>query len=366
VSSRPPHYPNAPGAVAAYLRYEHLLLTTYLRTPLCRSVAIDTFVQRCAATVRRIAALPIYVRQHVASWSGECDGQPLCVTTWGKRNDKRPLFALLFDNPPQARWLGRRSLSSVLRSWRALDATADVFIAETTPLLAALFERRGFAIIPLSTRFAAVPEVALGQKRGRAGRSLRSNLARVRQSGYEGQPLGYERELSLDFYHRYLVPTARTRFGSDASIPPFDWVDRLFRAGFLFAVRRGDLEPDALCLTTRRGATLHLELVGMRDGNAEFRHAGALTALDQHLLQYALENRLAWWDAGRSRPWLDDGVARSKLTRGFQLILDRAQTLEYALRLVRHQPLVEGRLRRHRVVVRRGTQLAVWKQAESG
>jgi hypothetical protein len=166
----------------------------------------------------------------------------------------------------------------------------------------------------------------------------------------------YTRERSVTFYYRYLVPHARTRFSEAARPPSFDWVDRLFAAGFALVVLPPDRdEPDAIGVAIERGDVFWLAYLGTRDGDpAVMRRSGGLAALYDFAIRLAQQRGAQLIDMGRSRPWLTDGVTRYKWKWGFRPMTDLTEALEHAVRIVRADGAAAHRLATRRVIVRAG------------
>src|SRR6267378_1000379 len=335
---------------------EHRVRCGYLRrVPAPILVLVDPAVRVMAGMARRGLAVPLYLRQPVGLWSGPCAGQTVTVATWGRPRDARPLLDLLFDGEPTVRWLECRTYREVLGSWSELDLGAELFIAATTPALSAAFRRRGFLIVPRTARLGGRPDTLLTLQ-SQAEESLLSDLRRVRRSGYRMDLWQYTRERSVTFYYRYLVPHARTRFSEAARPPSFDWVDRLFAAGFALVVLPPDRdEPDAIGVAIERGDVFWLAYLGTRDGDpAVMRRSGGLAALYDFAIRLAQQRGAQLIDMGRSRPWLTDGVTRYKWKWGFRPMTDLTEALEHAVRIVRADGAAAHRLATRRVIVRAG------------
>jgi hypothetical protein len=342
------------GIIRAGRRLEHRVRCQYLRrVPPPLLARIDPGVRAMAGLARRALAAALYTYQPLGLWSGACDGRTTTVAIWGGPGDARPWLDLLFDEPPAVRWLDRCSYRAAGARAAALAATADLLVATTTPALSAGFRRRGFLIAPATARLAGRPAALLAYQRT-AGESLRSDLRRIERSGYRSEIWPYSRERSALFYDRYLVPHARLRFSDGAAVPDFDWIDRSFGAGCaLVALPPGGDEPDAMVVVVERGDVLWVAHLGTRNAAAT-RGTGGVAALYAFAIRLAHQRGMRLIDLGRSRPWLRDGVTRFKWKWGFRPVVDPAEALEYAVRVLRDDGPAAHRLAGSRLIVRSG------------
>jgi hypothetical protein len=223
--------------------------------------------------------------------------------------------------------------------------------------VAPVLRRQGFLIAPAVVRFVADPAALLAAQ-ARPNRSLASDLARLRRSGYRVETWSYSRARSLLFYHRYMVPHAAARFEDGAGIPYFRWIDRQFALGCaLAAFAPGASEPDAIGVGVQRGDTLWWPRLGTRDGDPELLRHGALGALYQAMTRVAAERSSRLMDVGRSPAWRRSGTAWYKLKWGFQPIVCPTQTLEYAIRVLRPEGALARRLVQRGLFVREGARV---------
>jgi SAM-dependent methyltransferase len=343
--------------VVVWKQLEHRLRSAYLRrVPAPVLDVVDPPLRRAVSVGRRAAAVPIYLRQHLALWSGSCAGGTARVAVWGKPDAPRRLFDIVFDGAPAPEWQGARLLPQVLGS---PELDADLLIAETTPALAPAFRRRGFLVVPAMVRFAASIE-ELRAVSARPSESLVSDLRRVTRAAYRTEVWSYDRELSRRFYDDYIIPHALARFGEETWLSEFAWIDRQLRAGMaLVVLSPGRSDPDAMLVLVPRGRVLVLASLGTRGGDPAIARAGAIHALYKGAIDVAAARGLRLVDAGRCRPWRDDGVAVYKWKRGFRPIVDGAQTLEYAVRLLRPASPAARRLGEHGLFVRVGRRFLV-------
>jgi len=69
------------AAIAGVREAEHRARTAYLRLPAPVLAAADPAVRGVARAGRRTAAVPFYLRQPFALWTGTCGGEPGRVAT---------------------------------------------------------------------------------------------------------------------------------------------------------------------------------------------------------------------------------------------------------------------------------------------
>ena len=351
-------FPATGAGIRVWKRTEMRLRSLWMhRVPAPVVAVLDPPLRRSLAIVRRAAALPLYVRQPVAVYAGACAGGTAHVVLWGKPSSPLFLPRLLFDGPPTVTWQPPRFLPDLLRDTASLDA--DLVIAETTPALAPLFRRCGFVVVPDMVRFAARTE-ALQAVAAHPPKSLRSDLNRIRRAGYRVDVRPYTRDLGRRYFAEHIVAFGLTRFGPDARVPDFGYLDLLLQSGFVLEVRtpEGD-DPAAVAFDVARGRTLIFVALGTRGGDVAIKHAGAIHALYEATRTLAAERGLTSIDAGRCRPWRQDGIAAYKWKRGYRPIVDWTQTLEHAVRVLRPESPVARRLGAAGLFVRVGSRIRV-------
>lgn len=351
-------FPDAGAGVLAWKRAEAQLRSFWMRrVPMPILAVVDPPVRRSIGIVRRAAAIPLYLRQPVAEYAGSCAGGTARVVLWGKTFSPFFLPSLLFDEPPTVTWREPRLLPDLLRDHGSLDA--DLLIAETTPALAPLFRRRGFLVVPELVRFAGSMETIRSMAE-HPSKSLQSDFRLIRRAGYRVQVRPYTTELGRRYFDEYLIPFALERFGPDARLPDFPWFDLVLRSGFVIELRTPESEdPAAVGFCVPRGRLLIFLALGTHRGDLAIARAGAIHALYEAIRAAAAERGLTSIDAGRCRPWRQDGVARYKWKRGYRPIVDWAQTLEHAVRVLRPESPAARRLREAGLLVRVGRRIRI-------
>jgi SAM-dependent methyltransferase len=335
---------------------EHRLRCAYLRhTPAAVLGRIDPPLRRLAAGGRRVAAVPVYLRNALTTVTGVCDGGPARVAHWAARGDRGVLLDALLDERTSIAGGDVHGVTAIASNATALARDADVLVAATTPALAPRLRRAGFHIVPGMVRFGGEP-VALLEHIARRPRMLQADLQRLRHTAYRAEVWKYSLARSRLFYHRYLAPHVAARFGTHAELGSFAFIDRLFAAGAAVAViRPGAREPDAIGLVVARAATLWCVVLGTRDADRAILRAGGLAAVYRAQIELAHERGARLVDFGRCLPWAADGVVQYKMKWGIQPIPDGTQTLEYAVKVLRPESAVARRLVTRGVFVREGS-----------
>jgi SAM-dependent methyltransferase len=348
----------AVGFAARYRRCEDRLRTAYLRrSPRALVERLDPALPRTAALLRRALAVPLYLRQELTVWTVRCGGEDGRIVAWGRRADVRRLLPVLCDEARTVRGCGASSLPQLLRDGTPRLLGADVFVAATTPALAPLFRRRGSWVVPAAVRHRGETADLLAAIAA-PSRSLRSDLAAVRRADYRTETWSYTPARSALFYERFALPHAVARYPHRLAIDPFEAVDRHFAAGFAVALLPpGSTEADAVCILVPRGRELVVNHVGTRDGDPSLMARGALAALYEAFVRVAQERGFQRIDAGRSRPWRNDGLCRYKWKWGFRPAVDQLSTLEYAVEIVHPERPAARRLEQSRAFVRSGDRL---------
>lgn len=346
----------SPRWLVAWKGAEHRLRSAYLRhTPAAVLDRIDPPLRRLAAGGRRVAAVPVYLRNALATVTGVCDGGTARVAHWAPPGDRRVLLDALLDETASIAGGDLHGVAAVATNAATLARDADVLVAATTPALAPRFRRAGFHIVPGMMRFGGSPGALLDHV-ARRPPLLRADLQRMKRSAYRVELWTYSAARSRLFYHRYLAPHVAVRFGPHAELGDFAFIDRLFAAGAAVAVvRPGAREPDAIGIVVPRAATLWCVVLGTRDADRAILRAGGLAAVYRAQIELARERGARLVDFGRSLPWAADGVVQYKTKWGLHPIPDGTQTLEYAVKVLRPESAAARRLVTRGVFVREGS-----------
>ncbi len=215
-----------------------------------------------------------------------------------------PLMARLFGGDAHVSLGGRRGL------WNpaALDGyDADLIVAEVHRWVAPRFRRAGFLIVPDAVRWAGALEHVPGPA---PSHSLREDLRKIARAGFTLTQTTAPDEWAT-FARRMVVPHARARFGAHAWIPSDRLLRDLMRAGTLHLVSLDGEVVSGIC-SVASGERLWLPLSGVRDGDPALFRRGASLATFALVFAWARAQGYGRVDAGRTSPFLLDGVLQLK------------------------------------------------------
>jgi hypothetical protein len=224
---------------------------------------------------------------------------------------------------------------------------ADVVVAEVHRWMAPRFRRAGWLIIPDGVRWIG----SLAELPGPSpSHSLREDLRKVARQGFTLVQCDADADWEL-FATRMVAPQARARFGDGAWIPSPRLLHEMRRAGTLLLVQLDGESVAGICAVPR-GDTVWLPVCGVRDGDPGLFRRGATTAAIALSLAWAGAQGFRAADAGRTSPFLEDGVQRIKRKWGFHPIVDplahvvavRVASDAVRAAFARQPVLVEGRL----------------------
>ena len=134
------------------------------------------------------------------------------------------------------------------------------------------------------------------------------------KNGFAYRVSADERDFDL-FYHRMHLPLIKKQFGDLANIETYESMKKVFSKGLLLLVTRHD-KPVAGNLCHIRNGVLTAYKAGVLDGDDRHVRDGVQMALYYYCLRFAHEQNLMKVNAARSRPFLNDGVYRTKLEWG--------------------------------------------------
>jgi RimJ/RimL family protein N-acetyltransferase len=282
----------------------------------------EPFMLRAYASERRQAwlvahatmALPFQLWGRLQrSWS-RIDGRTFRVVELGR--PKRP--AAVCDRLVGSRVTEGPAEAALLLSPRALELIeADLVVAEIHRWLAPRFRRAGWRIIPDAVRWegdlAGVPPV-------RPCSSLADDLRKVRSHGYTLEPGATAADWE-EFYSTMLIPQAMSRFGDEAWLPSRRFLGELARRGRLHFIVRAGERVGGMC-SLIRDDTVWVPVTGLRQGRDDLRRDGAAAAALALTLDWARRQGCRRVDAGRTSPFLQEGVHRWKRKWGLQPVRD--------------------------------------------
>jgi hypothetical protein len=278
----------------------------------------------------RTLSVPLQVQGAVYHFAGCREGQDLRIIGIGRRKRFEPLLRRLFG---EVKELQGATTISVTGPAAFSGLEADLVVAEVHRWVASGFRNSGWLLMPDSVRWAGdtatLPPPVLSH-------SLREDMRKLRR--YE-----YTLEQSTDwsrwqeFYDTMLVPQALSRFGDAAWLPTRRFLRELAARGVLHLVRRDGQWVAGIC-SVRHGDTLWLPVSGVLNGDPALLQQGVSVALFAQTFAWARRQGVTRIDAGRTTPFVNDGISRSKAKWGLRPVLDPLSHL-LALRIGTSEPL---------------------------
>jgi hypothetical protein len=275
--------------------------------------AYASSVSPLAVLAHRVLSAPLQLRGRARLRTLTCDGRALRVLEIGRAKVTEAICRPLLGELPEPHAMGwRRTLTPA-----TLGGGADLVVAEVHRWLAPRFRAAGWRIVPTDVRWqgelAQVPPKA-------PCKSLRSDLQKVRRGGFVVEhttdPAAW-----AEFAATMVHPTARVRFGSDGWVPSPALLRRFARRGVLHLVYR-EGRAVAGCCSVRHGDRVWVPLLGVLNGDPGLIQAGAANAALRMTYAWALAQGCHRADAGRSSPFLGDGIARKKAQWGLRPVPD--------------------------------------------
>jgi hypothetical protein len=210
------------------------------------------------------------------------------------------------------------------------DLEKDVVIINVNKVLFRHLRAEGYLRIPDCVKSVLMLPGTFEEVKGNLRGSALRKVRQVSAKEYTCAVLHEEPALQ-HFYHEMYVPYLRKRFGGLADIDSYYKARRIFRTGFLVAVRKGnDYLSGAIC-RIREDAFI-FELVGIEKGDLPLLREGALDALYYYCILLAIEKKCAMINFGLSRPFLNDGLVIYKRKWGTVLTRNRKQYREIGIR----------------------------------
>jgi hypothetical protein len=268
-----------------------------------------------SVVAHRSLAFPLQLTGQLRRRTVRSNGESLKLVEIGREKLIRPLGSRWFGDLPSAVEESRRALW--MPGALVEESGADLVLAEVHRWIAPRFRDAGWIIVPSCVRWwgdlAASPPAP-------PSHGLRDNLRKVRKYGYTlrqaGSPADWEA-----FHSSMVLPQAVARHGETAWIPSRHYIAALARIGILHLVMRGE-EPVAGICTVARGDSLWLALSGVRNGDPELLRQGAGFATLALAIGWAKGKGFRQLDAGRTGPFLNDGVQRLKRSWGLEPVVD--------------------------------------------
>jgi GNAT acetyltransferase-like protein len=282
----------APRSLAAAIE-ERLLVPTYGSEWAPATIA-----------AHRGMALPFQLLGQAHRWWVSFHGKELRLAGIGRKKLIEPLYLTLFGGLSEPSRQTRRML------WRPdplADTGADIVVAEVHRWMAPRFRRAGWVIVPEAVRWLGeLSQVPPPQP----CRSLRDDLRKVRNNGFtlsqSTAPEDWE-----EFYSEMVQPQARSRHGTTAWVPSRRLMEQFAATGLLHLISRNGARVAGAC-SLGRGEHLWIPLMGIRHGDPMLLRQGAGNAALALTFEWARGSGYRWIDAGRTGPFINDGLQQSK------------------------------------------------------
>lgn len=258
------------------------------------------------------------------------DGEPLLLLFIGSKRRLPFLMGLVGTDDCKLEKSERLFFWEVKQYIRKRDQEADLVVLNVNKVLFRLVRPEGYLRIPECVQSTLMLQGSFEEVEKRFHRSGLRKATNVRARGYRCEVLRDETALN-HFYHEMYVPYVGTRFGALAVIDSYYKVRRLFRTGFLVAVRNED-EYLSAAVCRIRGNRLTFELIGIEKGELTLLNKGAMDALYYYCIMMALEKKCTMINFGNSRPFLNDGILLYKRKWGSVLVQNRKQYREIGIR----------------------------------
>jgi hypothetical protein len=247
--------------------------------------------------------LPVYEIQ------GRGQGGPLVVTYIGLEFAKPFLMSLLFVEKPVERLVGR------VPFWHCHQLGAlpsgDLIIVEAARHLIRWLPRQNAIILPEFVRHILDVQGDWQEVQNRFHKTVRKNdLRRIRKYGYE-YDVSHNRQDFEEFYREMYLPTMGDRHGELSSPKSASEAYPYFRHGFLFRVKRdGVWVSGGVCHLQQD--VLILDMVGVRNGDAQLIREGAMAARYFAAIQWANQHGCKAVNFLGTDPFLKTGLFQHK------------------------------------------------------
>src|SRR5215210_1542679 len=259
-------------------------------------------------------SIPLQLQGTIRHYAAHREGRELRIVGIGRRKRFAPFLRRLFGEVRELNVAGTRPLWSP----GALEGLeADLVMAEVNRIVASRFRDAGWLLMPDSVRWAG--ETAMLPPPV-PSHSLREDYRKLRRFDYTlAQTTDWK--LWEEFYETMLVPQAVGRFGEAAWLPSRHFIAELAARGVLHMLSQNGRWVAGIC-SVRHGDTLWLPLAGVLSGDPLLLRQGVSVAVFTSIFRWAKEQGAVRIDAGRTSPFVNDGIPRSKSKWGLQPVLD--------------------------------------------
>ena len=242
-------------------------------------------------------------------------GERLELVEIGREKLLRPLGTRLFGELPAAVQDATRALWSPAAL--AGENGAALVLAEVHRWMAERFRREGWLLVPQSVRWQGQLDHIPPQD---CSHGLLENMRKVKRQGFV-----LEQSVSAgdwgEFYDVMVGPQALARHGSTAWVPSRQLMKEFSEAGILHFITRNGERVAGIC-TVPRGDTLWLAISGVRHGDPALLRQGAGFAILSLTIEWARRHGFRALDAGRTGPFINDGLQQFKRKWGLAPVPD--------------------------------------------
>jgi hypothetical protein len=193
----------------------------------------------------------------------------------------------------------------------------DIVIAEVHRWMADRFRQAGWLIVPQSVRWQG-ELVAIPPQDSSHG--LLENMRKAKRQGFAIEQRGAAQDWA-EFYDTMVGPQALARHGPSAWVPSRQLMKEFSSVGILHFITRGSERVAGIC-TIPRGDTLWLAISGVRHGDPALLRQGAGFAILWLTIEWARSQGYHSLDAGRTGPFIKDGLQQFKRKWGLVPVLD--------------------------------------------
>jgi hypothetical protein len=232
-------------------------------------------------------------------------GERLELVEIGREKLLRPLGTRLFGELPAA----VQDVTRALWSPAALTSEngAALVLAEVHRWMAERFRREGWLLVPQSVRWQGELDHIPPQG---CSHGLLENMRKVKRQGFVLEQSASAKDWG-EFYDVMVGPQALARHGSTAWVPSRQLMKEFSEAGILHFITRDGERVAGIC-TVPRGDTLWLPISGVRHGDPALLRQGAGFAILSLTIEWARSNGFRSLDAGRTGPFINDGLQQFK------------------------------------------------------